>query len=175
MWELVHKEGWAPKYWCFQIVVLEKAVESPLNCKEIKPVNPKGNGKVYFFLGSCLILAKKLKWHTSYSSSRWDIVSRQYTLEMWEWTDPILVVVLPHFIVPLLCPLFIFPKQSPEPDLFCLMWNRACTHDQSGKGMQIGYTLKVSQGKGHVWACFPTRGSHRICSFSFYRLFFLSL
>ena len=43
MWELVHKEGWAPKYWCFQIVVLEKAAESPLNCKEIKPVNPEGN------------------------------------------------------------------------------------------------------------------------------------
>ena len=42
MWELDYKEGWAPKDWCFQIVVLEKA-ESPLVCKEIKPVNPKGN------------------------------------------------------------------------------------------------------------------------------------
>ena len=36
MWELDHKEGWAPKNWCFQI-------ENPLDCKEIKPVNPKGN------------------------------------------------------------------------------------------------------------------------------------
>ena len=43
MWELDHKEGWAPKNWCFQIVVLEKTVESPLDSKEIKPVNPKGN------------------------------------------------------------------------------------------------------------------------------------
>ena len=43
MWELDHKEGWAPKNWCFQIVVLEKTLESPLDCKEIKPVNPKGN------------------------------------------------------------------------------------------------------------------------------------
>ena len=42
MWELDYEEGWAPKDWCFQIVVLEKA-ESPLVCKEIKPVNPKGN------------------------------------------------------------------------------------------------------------------------------------
>ena len=43
MWELDHREGWAPKNWCFQIMVLEKTLESPLDCKEIKLVNPKGN------------------------------------------------------------------------------------------------------------------------------------
>ena len=43
MWELDHKEGWAPKNWCFWTVVLEKTLESPLDSKEIKPVNPKGN------------------------------------------------------------------------------------------------------------------------------------
>ena len=43
MWELGLKEGWVPKNWCFQTVVLEKTLESPLDCKEIKPVNPKGN------------------------------------------------------------------------------------------------------------------------------------
>ena len=43
MWELVYKEGWAPKNWCFQTVVLEKTLESPLDCKKIKPVNPEGN------------------------------------------------------------------------------------------------------------------------------------
>ena len=42
-WELDHKEGWVPKNWCFQIVLLEKILESPLDCTEIKPVNPKGN------------------------------------------------------------------------------------------------------------------------------------
>ena len=41
--ELVNKEGWAPKNWCFWIVVLEKTLESPLDGKEIKLVNPKGN------------------------------------------------------------------------------------------------------------------------------------
>ena len=41
--ELHHKEGWAPKNWCFWTVVLEKTLDSPLNCKEIKPVNCKGN------------------------------------------------------------------------------------------------------------------------------------
>ena len=43
IWELDHKEDWVPMIWCFQIVVLEKALESPLDCREIKPVNPKGN------------------------------------------------------------------------------------------------------------------------------------
>ena len=43
MWELDHKEGWALKTWCFWTVVLEKALESPLDCKEIKPLNPKGS------------------------------------------------------------------------------------------------------------------------------------
>ena len=43
MWELAHKEGWAPKNWCFQTMMLEKTPESPLDCKEIKPVNPKRN------------------------------------------------------------------------------------------------------------------------------------
>ena len=43
MWNLDHKESWAPKNWCLQTVALEKTLESPLACKEIKPVNPKGN------------------------------------------------------------------------------------------------------------------------------------
>ena len=43
MWELDHKEGWVPKNWCLRTVVLEKTLESHLDCREIKPVNPKGN------------------------------------------------------------------------------------------------------------------------------------
>ena len=43
MWELDHKAGWALKNWCFWTVVLEKTLVSPLDCKEIKPVNPKRN------------------------------------------------------------------------------------------------------------------------------------
>ena len=41
--ELDYKESWAPKNWCFWMAVLEKTLESPLDCKEIQPVNPKGN------------------------------------------------------------------------------------------------------------------------------------
>ena len=50
VWELDHKEGWAPKNWCLQTVVLEKTLESPLDCKEIKPVNPTGN-QSWIFIG----------------------------------------------------------------------------------------------------------------------------
>ena len=45
MWELDNKESWALKNWCFWTVVLEKTLESPLDCKEIQPVSPKGNPK----------------------------------------------------------------------------------------------------------------------------------
>ena len=50
MWELDCKEIWAPKNWCFWTVVLEKTLESPFNCKEIKPVHPKGN-QSWTFIG----------------------------------------------------------------------------------------------------------------------------
>ena len=50
MWELDYKGDWAPKNWLFQIVVLEKTLESPLECKEISPANPKGN-QSWIFIG----------------------------------------------------------------------------------------------------------------------------
>ena len=50
MWELDHKEDWAPKNWCFWTIVLKKTLESPLDSKEIKLVNPKGN-QLWIFIG----------------------------------------------------------------------------------------------------------------------------
>ena len=50
MWELDCKESWAPKNWCFWTVVLEKTLESPLDCKEVQPVHPKGN-QSWMFIG----------------------------------------------------------------------------------------------------------------------------
>ena len=50
MWKLAHTEGWEPKNWCFWAVVLEKTLESPLDSKEIKLVNPKGN-QLWIFTG----------------------------------------------------------------------------------------------------------------------------
>ena len=50
MWELDYKESWAPKNWCFWTVVLEKTLDSPLDCKEIQPVHPKGD-QSWVFIG----------------------------------------------------------------------------------------------------------------------------
>ena len=50
MWELDYKENWAPKNWCFWTAVLDKSLESPLHCKEIQPVHPKGD-QSWVFIG----------------------------------------------------------------------------------------------------------------------------
>ena len=60
MWELDHKQGWVLKSWCFWTVVLEKTLESPLDCKEIKPVNLKGINPEYSLEG--LMLKLKLQY-----------------------------------------------------------------------------------------------------------------
>ena len=60
MWELDHKEAWELKNWCFQIVVLDKTLESPWDYKEIEPVNPKGNQPWYSLKG--LMLKLKLQY-----------------------------------------------------------------------------------------------------------------
>ena len=52
MWELDYKESWVSKNWCFWTVVLEKTLESPLDCKEIQPVHPKGSQSWIFIGGS---------------------------------------------------------------------------------------------------------------------------
>ena len=62
MWELDHKEGWEPKNWCFWTVVLEKMLESPLDCKEIQSVHPKGN-QSWIFIGRTFDVAEsKTLW-----------------------------------------------------------------------------------------------------------------
>ena len=62
MWELDYKESWAQKNWCFWTVVLEKTLESPLDCKEIQPVHPKDQSWV--FIGRTDVEAETpILWH----------------------------------------------------------------------------------------------------------------
>ena len=68
MWELDYKESWGLKNWCFRTVVLGKTFESPLDCKEIQPVHPKGN-QSWIFIGSTYAQAEPpyfghLMWRT---------------------------------------------------------------------------------------------------------------
>ena len=60
MWELGNKKGWVPNNWCLQTAVLEKTLESPSNCKEIKPINPKEINPRYSLEG--LMLKLKLQY-----------------------------------------------------------------------------------------------------------------
>ena len=75
MWELDYKESWVPKNWCFWTVVLEKTLESTLDSKEIKPVNPKGN-QPWIFIGRTDAEAPVL-W------SRWEELT--YLERLWCW------------------------------------------------------------------------------------------
>ena len=62
MWELDCKESWAQKNWCFWTVVLEKTLESPLDCKEIQPVHPKGD-QPWLFIGRTDVEAETpIRW-----------------------------------------------------------------------------------------------------------------
>ena len=60
-WELDYKESWGLKNWCFWTVVLEKILESPLDCREILPVHPKGN-QSWIFIGRTVLLKLKLQY-----------------------------------------------------------------------------------------------------------------
>ena len=66
MWDLDYKESWAPKNWCFWTVVLEKTLESPLDCKEIQAVHPKG-AQSWVFIGRADVEAPIL-WPTDAKS-----------------------------------------------------------------------------------------------------------
>ena len=63
MWELDWEESWVPKNWCFWTVVLGKTLENPLDCKEIKPVHPKGNQPRIFIEGQMLKLKLQYSGH----------------------------------------------------------------------------------------------------------------
>ena len=71
MWELDYKEGWALKNWRFWTAVLEKTLESPLDCKEIKPVKPKGN-QPWIFTGTTDVEAEApILWPSDAEPTQW--------------------------------------------------------------------------------------------------------
>ena len=85
MWELDHKEGCAPKNWCFWTVVLEKTLESPLDCKEIKPVNPKGNQSKMFIGGTDVEAKTPILWPPD--AKNWLIGKDTNAGKDWRWEE----------------------------------------------------------------------------------------
>ena len=106
MWELNHREGWAPKNWCFWTVVLEKTPESSLDSTEIKPVNPKGN-QSWIFIGRTDAEAEALilwppdakswltgidpdagkDWGQEKGTAGWDNLMASPTQRTWVWAN----------------------------------------------------------------------------------------
>ena len=85
MWELDYKESWVLKNWCFWTVVLEKTLESPLDCKAIQPVHPKGN-QSWIFIGRTDDKAKTpILWPTDTKS--WLIWKDPGAGKDWRWEE----------------------------------------------------------------------------------------
>ena len=78
MWELDCEESWAPKNWCFWTVVLEKILESPLDCKEIQPVHPKGDQSWVFWEAWCW------SWNSSTLATSCEELTHLKKLLCWE-------------------------------------------------------------------------------------------
>ena len=85
MWELDHKESWAPKNWHFFAVVLEKTLESPLDCKEIKPVNPKGNQSWIFNRRTDAVAETSILWPPD--GKNWPIWKDPDAGKAWRWKE----------------------------------------------------------------------------------------
>ena len=88
MGELDHKESWVPKNWCFWIVVLEKILESPFDCKKIKPVNTKGN-QPWVFIGRTDPEGEaSILWHSAFFVVQLShpYVTTRKTIAVTRWT-----------------------------------------------------------------------------------------
>ena len=108
MWELDYKESWAPKNWCFWTVGLEETLESPLNCKDIQPVHPKGDQSWVFIGGADVEAETPILWPPDVESwliwkdldagkdwgqeekgiTGWDGWMPSPTQWTWVWVDP---------------------------------------------------------------------------------------
>ena len=91
MWDLDYKESWALKNWCLWTVVLEKALESPLDCKEIQPVHPKGNQSWVFFgrtdAEAPILWPPDLKSQLIGKDPDWEGLKAGREGDDWEWDD----------------------------------------------------------------------------------------
>ena len=88
IWKLNYKESWVPKNWCFWTVVLEKTLESPLDCKEIQPVHPKGN-QSWIFIGRTDVEAETLVlWPPG--AENWLIWKDPDAGKDWRWEEKVI-------------------------------------------------------------------------------------
>ena len=143
MWELDHKEGWVPKNWCFWTVVLEKTLESSLDSKRIKPVNPKGNQ-----FSSVQLLSHVQLFATPWRGSTPGFPVRRQLLKLAEThVHPVGDVIQPSHLL-----------SFPSPPTFSLSQHHGLfqwvSYSQSG-GQSIGVSASTSVLPMNIWDWFP--------------------
>ena len=85
MWELDYKESWAPKNWCFWTVMLDKTLESPLDCKQIQPIHPRGNQSCMFIRRTDAKAETSILWPPDVKN--WLIWKDPDTGKDWRWEE----------------------------------------------------------------------------------------
>ena len=85
MWELDYKQSWALKNWCFRTVILEKTLESPLDCKEIQPVHPKGDQSWIFIQRTDAEAEAPILWPPD--AKNWLIGKDPDARKDWRWEE----------------------------------------------------------------------------------------
>ena len=137
MWELDYKESWKPKNWCFWGVVLEKTLESPLDCKEIKSVNPKGNQ-----LSSVQSLSRVQLFATPWTAARQASLSITNSRSLPELTS--ISSVMPSNHLNLCHPILLLPSIFPSLRVFsnesalCMRWPKYWS-----------FSFSISPSNGH--------------------------
>ena len=108
MWELDYKESWVQKNWCFRTVVLEKTLESPLDCKEIQPVHPKGD-QSWVFIGRNDVEAEiPILWPPDAKS--WLIWKDPDAGKVWGWEEKGMTGWDGWMALPLVCSLYLLSR-----------------------------------------------------------------
>ena len=85
MWELDYKESWAPKNWCFWTVMSDKTLESPLDCKQIQPIHPRGNQSCMFIRRTDAKAETSILWPPDVKN--WLIWKDPDTGKDWRWEE----------------------------------------------------------------------------------------
>ena len=143
IWELDQKEIWAPKNWCFWIIVLEKTLESPLDSKEIKWVNSEGN-KPWIFIGSSVQSLSSVRlFATPWITARQASLSITNSRTSHRLTSIESVMPSSHLI---LVPFLSWPQPLPESESFPMSQPFTWSSQSTGVSVLASFLPKKSQG-----------------------------
>ena len=147
MWMLGHKESWALKNWCFRTVVLEKTLESLLDCKEIQPVNPKGNQPWIYIARTDAETEALILWPSDVKN--WVIWKVSDAGKDWRWEEKYHYFLLFYVWIIFHCVNYIFFIHSSVSRLLC------CFHVFTSGVQNIGVSVSASVLPMNIQDWFP--------------------